>query len=114
MLVENAQYNINDDWDVLLQHSRQTLDTTGVWDFDPTKGDLNVSRFQEDSNNDAFNQTAWTVNGRMGQLDLVYTGAYLDRDVEAKIDYTGYTNIGGFIHGYQAILYRQFKFQAVL
>ena len=36
----------------------------------------------------------------MGQLDLVYTGAYLDRDVEAKIDYTGYTNIGGFIPGY--------------
>jgi len=95
-----AKYDINDDWDVLLQHSRQTLDTTGVWDFDPTKGDLNVSRFQEDSNNDAFNQTAWTVNGRMGQLDLVYTGAYLDRDVEAKIDYTGYTNIGGFIPGY--------------
>jgi outer membrane receptor protein involved in Fe transport len=96
-----AKYVVNDDWDVLLQHSRQTLDTTGVWDFDPTKGDLNVSRFTEDSNNDTFNNTAWTVNGRLGQLDLVYTGGYLDRDVEAKIDYTGYTNIGGFISGYQ-------------
>lgn len=96
-----AKYDINDDWDILLQHSRQTLDTTGVWDFDPTKGDLNVSRFSEDSNNDSFNQTAWTLNGRLGALDMVYTGAYLDRDVEAKIDYTGYTNIGGFIPGYQ-------------
>ncbi|MGB0906818.1 MAG: TonB-dependent receptor [Maricaulaceae bacterium] len=96
-----AKYVVNDDWDVLLQHSRQTLDTSGVWDFDPTKGDLNVSRFQEDSNHDEFSQTAWTVNGRLGQLDMVYTGAYLDRDVEAKIDYTGYTNIGGFIPGYQ-------------
>ncbi len=96
-----AAYNISDDWDILLQHSRQQLETTGVWDFDPTKGDLNVSRFTEDSLDDSFHQTAWTLNGRLGQLDMVYTGAYLDRDVEASVDYTGYTNIGGFIPGYQ-------------
>ena len=51
--------------------------------------------------NDDFNQTAWTLEGQFGDLDVVYTGAFLDRDVTANIDYTGYTNIGAFISGYQ-------------
>ena len=29
-------------------------------------------------------------------LDVVYTGGYLDRSVETSIDYTGYTNGGGY------------------
>ena len=96
-----AKYIVNDDWDLLLQHSRQVLKTEGVFDYDPAKGDLNVSRFAPDSLDDSFHQTAWTVNGRMGMLDLVYTGAYLDRETESDVDYTGYTNIGGYIPGYQ-------------
>jgi hypothetical protein len=31
----------------------------------------------------------------MGDIDLVYTGAYMDRSVDQQLDYTGYTNIGG-------------------
>lgn len=95
------KWAINDDWDALLQHSRQKLDTEGVWDYDPDLGDLQVARFHPDTLRDEFAQTAWTINGRMGALDLVYTGAYLDREVDANIDYTGYTNIGKFIAGYQ-------------
>lgn len=96
-----AKYVINEDWDVLVQHTRQSLDTDGVFDYDAAKGDLNVSRFAQDKLDDEFSQTAWTLSGRMGALDIVYTGAYLDRDVVANIDYTGYTNIGAFISGYQ-------------
>ncbi len=96
-----GKYIINDEWDALFQITRQTLRTEGVFDYDPTKGDLNVSRFSEDRLDDDFTQLAWTLNGRIGALDVVYTGAYLDRSVEANIDYTGYTNIGAFISGYQ-------------
>jgi outer membrane receptor protein involved in Fe transport len=95
------KYVINDNWDVLVQHSTQTLETEGVFDYDPTVGDLEVNRYAPDSLDDQFNQTAWTVNGRIGDLDLVYTGAFLDREVTALIDYTGYTNIGKSISGYQ-------------
>lgn len=28
----------NDDWDLQLQHTSQTIETDGVWDFDPTLG----------------------------------------------------------------------------
>ena len=72
-----------------------------MFDYDPEVGDLKVSRFTEDSLDDFFTQTAWTLEGRLGALDVVYTGAFLDREVDAKLDYTGYTNIGKFIAGYQ-------------
>jgi len=96
-----VKWEINDNWELLVQHTRQALSTEGVFDFDPTKGDLNVSRFTPDSLDDDFNQTAWTLSGSYGPLDLVYTGAFLDREVDSFLDYTGYTNIGAFISGYQ-------------
>lgn len=96
-----GKYIINDEWELLIQHTRQSLKTEGVFDYDAAKGDLNVSRFVQDTLDDEFNQTAWTLEGRIGALDVVYTGAYLDREVVANIDYTGYTNIGAFISGYQ-------------
>ena len=96
-----GKYIFNDEWDLLVQHTQQTLKTEGVFDYDPAKGDLNVSRFTEDSLQDEFAQTAWTINGRLGDLDVVYTGAFLDREVDANLDYTGYTNIGGYIRAYQ-------------
>ena len=96
-----AKWVINDAWELLLQHARQSLQTEGVFDYDVAKGDLKVSRFTDDSLDDSFNQTAWTLEGRIGALDVVYTGAFLDREVDAKLDYTGYTNIGKYIAGYQ-------------
>ena len=95
------KYLINDDWSLMVQHTAQSLSTEGVFDYDPSIGDLEVSRFSDDFLDDQFSQTAWTLEGSVGNLDLVYTGAFLDRDVTANIDYTGYTNIGAFISGYQ-------------
>ena len=95
------KWMLNDNWDLLLQNTTQSLKTEGVWDYDLAKGDLKVSRFTPDKLDDTFTQTAWTLNGSMGDIDLVYTGAYMDRSVDAQLDYTGYTNIGGSISGYQ-------------
>jgi outer membrane receptor protein involved in Fe transport len=95
------KWQLNDTWDLLIQNTQQSLKTEGVWDYDIAKGDLKVSRFTPDKLDDTFSTTAWTLNGSVGDIDIVYTGAYLDRSVEAQLDYTGYTNIGAFIAGYQ-------------
>ena len=95
------KWAINDNWTALLQHTSQKLESEGVFDYDPDVGDLKVERFKPDTLRDEFKQTAWTFDGRIGALDFVYTGAFLDRDVDASIDYAGYTNIGKFIAGYQ-------------
>ena len=41
-------------------------------------------------NKDRFENTAWTINGRLGDLKAVYTGAYLVRNVSQVQDYTNY------------------------
>lgn len=90
-------YLINDDWDVLLQYTNQTLKTEGVFEYDPVLDDETaVNRFVPGRNQDEFGLTTWSLNGRIGMLDVVYTGGYLDRDVFYTQDYTGYTNGGGY------------------
>ncbi|MBS3743925.1 MAG: TonB-dependent receptor [Wenzhouxiangellaceae bacterium] len=93
-------HEFNRDWSVLVQNTYQELGADGVFDYDPEIGDLKVSRFFPDELEDKFNQTSWTVEGRAGMLDLVYTGAYLYREVEQSVDYTGYNNAGAFIAYY--------------
>ncbi len=91
---------INDRWDLLVQHTQQTLDTEGVWAYDPNlDGESSVNRFAPDENEDDFGLTTWTLNGRLAMLDVIYTGGYLDRQVDSTIDYTFYTN-GGLFSAY--------------
>ena len=90
-------YLINDDWDLLVQHTQQSLDTEGVFAYDPNlEGESSTNRFIPEDNDDDFGLTTWTLEGRLKQLDIVYTGGYLDRDINSTIDYTGYTNGGSF------------------
>ncbi len=88
---------INDDWDFLLQHTSQRLETDGVFEYDPyLDGEESVNRFAPTRNEDDFGLTTWTLKGRLAALELLYTGGYLDRDVYYLQDYTGYTNGGGY------------------
>ena len=95
-----AKYWFNDDWNALLTYMTQELEADGVFDYDPELGDLQVKRYFEDSLEDSFDQFAWTVEGRMAALEMIYTGAYLDRQIDQAVDYTGYNNVGGFIAYY--------------
>jgi len=93
-------FAINDDWSLLVQHHRQTLDVDGVFDYDPEVGELQVTRFAPDTLEDQFGTTSWTLNGRLAGLDIVYTGSYLNRNVEQTISYAQYSDAGRFIPGY--------------
>ena len=93
-------HEINDDWDILVQHTQQQLDTEGVFAYDPNlSGTSSTNRFQPDENSDTFGLTTWTLSGRLDQLEVVYTGGLLNRDIDSTIDYTGYTN-GGLFSAY--------------
>ncbi|PKI16780.1 TonB-dependent receptor [Colwellia sp. 12G3] len=98
-------YIINNEWDLLVQHTQQSLDTEGVFAYDPNlEGESSTNRFTPESNNDDFGLTTWTLEGRLEHLDIVYTGGYLDRDINSTIDYTGYTN-GGLYSAYYVCNY---------
>jgi len=110
----SLSYAINDDWELLGQYMFQTLDVDGVFDHSPESiadipnvqagsrvvGDLQVQRFFPDWLDDEFQQFSMTVNGRLGALDLVYAGSYLDREVNNSFDYSGYTQIGTYGYYY--------------
>lgn len=98
-------YLINDEWSLLVQHTAQTLETEGVFAYDPSYDDEeSTSRFVPEKNKDIFGLTTWTLEGRLAQLDIVYAGGYLDRQIDATVDYTGYTN-GGVFATYYACSY---------
>jgi outer membrane receptor protein involved in Fe transport len=89
-------YKINDDWNVLLTQSYQDINAQGVFYQNPTASDgqhlapLQVTLFSPSYDKDRFENTAWTVNGKFGDLKAIYTGAYLVRNVTQVNDYTNY------------------------
>ena len=96
----SSRMSFNDNWELLVSHIDQTLESDGVWDYDPEVGDLEVRRFQPDTLDDSFDQTAITLDGRMGMLDVLYTGSFLNREANQTVDYTGYINTGAYMPYY--------------
>ncbi|MBV8910825.1 MAG: TonB-dependent receptor, partial [Gammaproteobacteria bacterium] len=92
----SALWKINDDWNALIAQSYQSMDAEGVFYQMPYASDgpplppQSVNVFNPSFNKDRFENTAWTLNGRIGALKAVYTGSYLVRNVETVQDYTNY------------------------
>ena len=91
-----ALYKFNDDWNALISQSYQDMNSQGVFYQQPNASDgaalqpLEVTLFNPSFDKDRFESTAWTVNGKFGDLKAVYTGGYLVRTVEQTGDYTNY------------------------
>ena len=93
-------WEITPDWTINVSHQRQSLESDGVFFVDPTLDDLAIERFEEDRLEDDFSNTSWTVEGRIGWLDVIYTGAYTDRESEQRADYTDYLFAGQYLPYY--------------
>jgi iron complex outermembrane recepter protein len=90
-------WDINNNWNVLLTQSYQNMDAEGVFYQMPNSSDgvplprQSVTLFNDSFDKDKFENTALTVNGKIGDLKLVYAGAYLVRNVSQVQDYTNYS-----------------------
>lgn len=113
------RYKINDDWEALLTQMYQNMDAQGVFYQMPysTEGakvndttgvpigtvplpPLSVNIFNPSYVKDRFEDTALTVHGKIGLLSLVYSGSYLDRNLDQVQDYTNYAR-GRYGYYYQ-------------
>jgi outer membrane receptor protein involved in Fe transport len=89
-------YKFNDAWDLLITQSYQDMESHGVFYQQPFASDgaalqpYQVTLFNPGYNKDKFESTAWTLNGRIGDLKAVYTGGYLVRHIDQVGDYTNY------------------------
>jgi iron complex outermembrane recepter protein len=118
----SALYKVNDNWNALLTQSYQNIDAQGVFyemphgtegaslnaDAVPVGGQplppLSVNLFNPSYNKDKFENTALVINGNINDFKLVYSGAYLVRNVEQQQDYTNYAR-GVYGYYYQCAGY---------
>jgi outer membrane receptor protein involved in Fe transport len=115
-------WRMNDEWDALLSQTYQNIEADGVFYQMPYGAEgttfnalgepigkyplppLSVNLFNDSFNKDKFSNTALVVNGKVGPIKLVYSGAYLNRHVEQVQDYTNYAR-GVFGYYYQCVGY---------
>jgi iron complex outermembrane receptor protein len=98
----SALLKFNDDWNLLLQQNWQNFEADGYFAEEPISPNgtalqpYQVSAFAPQFDKDKYASTAWTLNGRFGdlgrfgELKAVYTGSYLVRHIEQQGDYSNY------------------------
>ncbi len=95
-----ALWEFHPDWSLTVAHMQQELETDGVFFADPNLGDLEIQRYQEERLEDSFQNTNWTLEGRLGNLDAIYTGAFTDREADQIVDYADYMFVGQYLPYY--------------
>src|ERR1700691_2609795 len=101
----SALWQINEHWSLLIQQSCQNMDSEGVDEQFPLSsqetplGPWQETSFTPSYDKDKWENTSWTVNGKIGDFKLVYTGGHLDRTIDNAMDYTNYArSAGGFYY----------------
>ena len=104
----SALYDIDEDWNVLITESLENLEADGLSVEYPVGSDfqqlkpLQVTSFTPSYVKDRYSNTAWTINGKLADLNLVYTGGYTDRDIHQQMDYVNYSRSAGGMY-YQCV-----------
>jgi outer membrane receptor protein involved in Fe transport len=93
-------YEINKDWELLISHAQQQIEADGVFAADPDLDDYDIVRFTPENIEDKFHNTSWTLDGRIGALEAIYTGAYTDRTTDQTVDYSDYLFVGQYLPYY--------------
>ena len=91
---------INENWDALATVAQQSVEADGVFFVDPNLGDLEIQRYTEDKIDDEYDNMSLTLEGSIGDLEVVYAGAYTDRTTEQMVDYTDYLFVGQYLPYY--------------
>ncbi len=96
----SGHWEINDNWSLLLSHTTQETEADGVFFANPEVGDLEITRFVDEGIFDTFDNTAWTLRAMFDQLEVIYTGAFTDRESDQIVDYTDYLFVGQYLPYY--------------
>ncbi|MEM7360054.1 MAG: TonB-dependent receptor [Pseudomonadota bacterium] len=86
--------DLNDEWTVSPTIMGQKQEAEGSWGDDLSgfvAGDNAVTHFQPEFTNDEWVQIGLTVEGKVGNFDMTYSGSYLDREVDGSFDYSDYS-----------------------
>jgi iron complex outermembrane receptor protein len=99
------KFDVNDNWTVTPMIMAQDQRSNGVFGFDPKLGDLKVQHFTPEFNHDSWYQAALTIEGKIANLDVTYSGGHMDRRIASQSDYTDYSFFYDQLAGYAAYFY---------
>lgn len=97
--------DLNESWTVTPSMMAQEQTADGPFWYDPKVGDLELHRYYPENSEDKWYQAALTVEGKISNFDVVYAGAYLDRDDVVNGDYSDYAYFYDQCCGYGAYWY---------
>lgn len=92
--------DLDDDWTITPSLMAQRQRADGSFSTNPRLGDLETAVYRDNFGIDEWYQAALTVEGKIGNFDLVYSGAYLDRGIDALTDYSDYSYFYDVVAGY--------------
>lgn len=92
--------DLNDSWTISPTIMHQQQESNGAFAYDPSLGDLKVARYRPEHAEDRWTQAALTVEGKIANLDVVYAGSYLKRNVDTEQDYSDYSLFYDISYGY--------------
>jgi iron complex outermembrane receptor protein len=85
------EIDLDNNWTITPALMGQDTKSHGSFAYDPTMGDLKTAKFAPESAHDEWYQAALTIQGKLGNLDVTYAGAYMDRHVHSLLDYSDYS-----------------------
>jgi outer membrane receptor protein involved in Fe transport len=97
--------NLNESWTLTPTVMAQRTTSHGSFGFDPLEGDLKVAHALPEGIKDKWVQAGLTLQGKIGNWDMTYAGAYLKRDDDTKSDYADYSFFYDVCCGYGEYAY---------
>ncbi len=89
-------------WTVTPTFQGQSVSAQGFFGYDPAVGNLKLTHFGPENSHDTWSQTALTIEGKIHDFDVVYTGGYLKRNQHSTADYSDYAEFYDKVSGYGA------------
>jgi outer membrane receptor protein involved in Fe transport len=96
---------LNDNWTVTPQVMGQRQLSRGSFAQESGLPPLSVQQFNDERADDRWYQAALTVQGRIGNFDMTYAGAWMQRQIDSELDYVDYAYFYDVLAGYARYFY---------
>ncbi len=97
--------NLDDNWTINASLMGQKAKSNGLFAYDGAVGELELTHFYPEKAQDNWAQSALTVEGKIGNFDLTYAFAHLNRNDEVLSDYTDYSFWYDTLYAYGGSIY---------
>jgi iron complex outermembrane receptor protein len=83
--------DVAENWTVTPTFMGQSLAANGFFGYDPAMGSLELAHFGPENLQDSFSQAALTIDGKVSDFDITYSGGWFTRNTHSIADYADYS-----------------------